>query len=412
MPEPAAFSLDGSTLLLVNAIVCVSSGILYWLDVRRQPHAAALWWGLTFAFATLPGVVYVAAFSLGQPWLYPVGNGIVVLAVAFIWSGARAFNGRTVPVAAWFAGPLIVAGWPLLMERDYHEWSGGLPFLVAIAVYCLAASREFLKPRGERLQNHVILGVAVLGAGSYYAARAAGLLAWGPGHPLFKAILGPEIATLVVLLLIMVCSFSLVALGKEMSEVALRRAASTDGLTQVMNRAAFTRLADEQLGAIAAAEAPAAALLFDLDHFKSINDTFGHAAGDQILIRCAETVAKCLGAGDLFCRYGGEEFAVLLPGLPADKAVRVAERILASIRAVAVQTERGLIRPTASIGLACALPGEVDIAALLDRADQALYEAKQAGRNRIAEHHAVADGARRAPSVPQATLRPRVSSSA
>jgi len=388
MSEPATLFLDASTLLFVNAVVCVTSGLLYWLDVRRQPHAAALWWGLTFVFGCMPGFIYVAAVAL--PWLYPVGNGVVVLAVACIWKGARAFNQRSAPPAAWLTGPMLVVAVPLLSERTFHEWSGGLPFLVGVAVYCLMSAREFLNPRGELLQNHVILGVAVTGAGLFYAVRAAAFVVLGPYHPLFEAVFGPQIATFVALLLIMVCSFSLVALGKEMGEAALQRAAAIDGLTQVMNRAAFIRAASARLRALAVAGAPATALLFDLDHFKAINDTFGHAAGDEVLVRCAETVGKCVEPDDLFCRYGGEEFAVLLPGAGPEKAGRVAARILATIRAVAVQTERGLVRPTASIGLASALPGETDLAALISRADEALYMAKQAGRNRVEEHRTAA----------------------
>jgi diguanylate cyclase (GGDEF)-like protein len=390
MSLPATLPLDDSTLLFVNAVVCVTSGILYGLDVRRQPHTAALWWGLTFVFGSMPGFIYVAAHELGQPWLYPVGNGVVVLAVAFIWKGARAFNQRPAPAAAWLTGPILVVAIPLLWERSFHEWSGGLVYLAGVALYCLMAAREFLSPKGIRLQNHVVLGAAVGIAGLFYTMRAAAFVMLGPYDPVFEAMFGPQIATLVSLLLIMVCSFSLVALGKEMGEAALRHAATIDGLTQVMNRAAFIRAADAQLRTLAATRAPATALIFDLDHFKAINDTFGHAAGDEVLVRCAETVAKCLEANDLFCRYGGEEFAVLLPGVGAEKAGRIAARMLAIIRAIAVQTERGLVRPTASIGLASALPGETDLSALISRADEALYTAKQAGRNRVEGHRAAA----------------------
>ena len=211
---------------------------------------------------------------------------------------------------------------------------------------------------------------------------------WGPEDPRFSVFFGSEATTIAVLLAIVISSFSLVALGKELNQLALRRAATRDGLTGVLNRTEFSRLAAEWL--LAGRGEDVVVLLLDLDHFKRINDTYGHAAGDAVLVRCAEVVSRCLRNEDLFCRYGGEEFAALLPGTPHERATSIADRINGAVRSVVVVESGGVIRPTVSVGLAGGRAGEVDLSALLSRADTALYQAKQMGRNRVVPFDAAA----------------------
>ena len=130
-----------------------------------------------------------------------------------------------------------------------------------------------------------------------------------------------------------------------------------------------------------------AVLMLDIDHFKSINDTYGHANGDLALKAFAATVQQNLRENDLIGRLGGEEFAVLLYGCLPGEAARVAERIRASVAASAIDTDVGAtITPTVSIGLVEARPGAKDIERLLKDADAALYAAKAAGRNRVEVH--------------------------
>jgi diguanylate cyclase (GGDEF)-like protein len=125
-------------------------------------------------------------------------------------------------------------------------------------------------------------------------------------------------------------------------------------------------------------------LLFDIDHFKSINDTHGHAVGDQVLTQVARISLGCLRESAIVARYGGEEFVALLPDTPIEAATPLAERLRAAIAGVAIESPRGEpIRVTLSIGASEIMPVDTRIDALIDRADEAMYRAKKTGRNRV-----------------------------
>jgi diguanylate cyclase (GGDEF)-like protein len=129
---------------------------------------------------------------------------------------------------------------------------------------------------------------------------------------------------------------------------------------------------------------PLAVMMGDLDHFKNVNDTHGHMAGDAVLQEVARRFRSSVRRYDKIVRYGGEEFLFVLPGCDEAMAAQIAERMRATVEKAPVDTSEGLIRVTISIGVATAAPdGEVDPQALISAADAALYRAKQGGRNRV-----------------------------
>ncbi|WP_368198845.1 diguanylate cyclase [Aeromonas sp. R7-4] len=163
----------------------------------------------------------------------------------------------------------------------------------------------------------------------------------------------------------------------------LYRESTTDELTGMMNRRLLMKQLEKARAAMIRKQAPFAVLLLDLDRFKRINDTFGHLAGDAVLREVATTLAEQLEPGMVLGRYGGEEFAILLPRCPElAQAKRVAERLRVAVEARLVKspTSDELLEVTVSIGLTLARRGE-GIEALLNRADESLYRAKMAGRN-------------------------------
>lgn len=167
-----------------------------------------------------------------------------------------------------------------------------------------------------------------------------------------------------------------------------RHMAETDALTGAANRRAFMQYLDTLVDRARRQDAPLAAVMVDLDHFKRTNDTYGHAVGDKVLVQTVRQVQSCLRDCDMLGRLGGEEFAVVLPGATAASAVAAAERIREAIAAVDVRVDNGdRIPVTASLGVAV-LEGDKMMETaegLLHAADEALYAAKAGGRNRVVE---------------------------
>jgi len=158
--------------------------------------------------------------------------------------------------------------------------------------------------------------------------------------------------------------------------------ASTDELTGIANRRAFLRHLDREIEGSTEFGWPLAVAMFDVDHFKAVNDSYGHAVGDRVLQLIAERASAVVRSGDLVGRLGGEEFGILMPGATAEDAAIVAERLRQAMETPRAGEEAGLPTVTVSVGIA-AREGQADAAALLAVADAALYAAKDAGRNRV-----------------------------
>ncbi|MBB4304873.1 diguanylate cyclase (GGDEF)-like protein [Rhodobium orientis] len=160
----------------------------------------------------------------------------------------------------------------------------------------------------------------------------------------------------------------------------LRRAAESDALTGLWNRSAFARSASALLGSDPQARRPRCLLFIDADHFKRLNDSLGHLAGDEALVVLADVLRTQCRTSDLVARMGGEEFAVLLRDADEEVGRATAERIRKAVFARTVTSRNLTVNLSVSIGVAAQQPGD-DLESLLSAADHALYEAKGAGRN-------------------------------
>jgi len=163
----------------------------------------------------------------------------------------------------------------------------------------------------------------------------------------------------------------------------LERLASLDPLTELLNRRYFTDLAERELRRRDRHDLGLAVLVIDADHFKTVNDVYGHPAGDQVLRALGAILQSQLRDSDLLCRWGGEEFVALLVGTDQSGAQRAAERIGERCAATEIAHDGHRLRMTVSIGGTVCLPEERDVEAVVARADRAMYAAKAAGRNRV-----------------------------
>ena len=164
----------------------------------------------------------------------------------------------------------------------------------------------------------------------------------------------------------------------------LLESALRDGLTGAYNKRFFEERIDDEFHFASRHGTSLALLLLDIDHFKSVNDTHGHLAGDRVLKSFADCVHRTIRTEDVFARYGGEEFAVLLRSTDMEKAEIAGERIRSAVEAMVIEVDGTEIKVTTSVGLA-GIPEHAlkDSTELIESADRALYEAKRGGRNRV-----------------------------
>ena len=174
---------------------------------------------------------------------------------------------------------------------------------------------------------------------------------------------------------------------RKILEDKLREMASQDQLTGVLNRWRFMELAEHEHKRHRRSKKSMCIIMMDLDRFKNINDTFGHAAGDIILNEFAKNCLQQLRESDIVGRYGGEEFLALLPETSITTAMEIAERIRTSFQKMEIKSSGQIIPATVSMGVAVYDAEECDLEQFISRADSAMYEAKRSGRNTVRAHN-------------------------
>jgi len=260
----------------------------------------------------------------------------------------------------------------------------GLVMSVGVTIAVGRSAYYLLAPscRPEGRARFAVLGVGGLmltGAACRTAAGWPSLSGWLSLTPAQAMEVWLIVATAVEILL----PVSLLLLTSERLLRNLDQQARHDSLTGILNRRAFLDRADEECARALRHARPAAVLLLDIDHFKRINDTAGHHAGDEVLRAVVAAIKATLRREDLFCRFGGEEFCLLLPDVDLAGGARVAERIRALVAALAVPFDARELCVTVSIGTAAIGPTLPSIQAALKSADLALYRAKSNGRDRV-----------------------------
>jgi diguanylate cyclase (GGDEF)-like protein len=163
----------------------------------------------------------------------------------------------------------------------------------------------------------------------------------------------------------------------------VHESALRDGLTRAYNRRVFDDRLISEFAYSSRHNRPLSLMLFDIDHFKKVNDTHGHQAGDLVLQAVARQIASALRTEDVFARYGGEEFAIIARDTTLSEATVVAERIRALVGATETPWNGGSLKVTLSVGVACNFPIVPDVGLLVSKADAALYRAKARGRDRV-----------------------------
>jgi diguanylate cyclase (GGDEF)-like protein len=359
--------------------------LLLFVWAQNMALRAVCWWG----FAHLIRLASIGLFgTYGEaPDLVSIdlANALLFTAFAVTWTGARVFDGRPVEPVYLVTGAVI---WLLVCRLPLLTDNMDTRSLVASAIitgYIWLTAYEFWRGRDEPLVSRWPAVIMLFAQGALFLLRTpmVGVLRGSPANDSMFGSVWMTVLSFESLLFTISTAFILLAMAKERTELRHRTAAMVDPLTGIANRRSFMQdaslLAKRHIGN----PHPTAVLLIDLDHFKSINDRFGHALGDRVLAIFADAARKSMRGSDLFGRLGGEEFAAMLTETNREKAVAVAERIRESFAQMAHDVDGCPVRATVSIGLVHSQERTLDVQELLAQADHALYYAKERGRNRV-----------------------------
>jgi diguanylate cyclase (GGDEF)-like protein len=378
-------SLDVDTLFLVTIYVEAILGLLLLFAWLQNPQIRAVaWWGFAHLLRATSVVLFGMYGFVSGAISIDLSNALLFLSFAVTWTGARVFDGRPVLPVYLVAGPVA---WIVIAHLP--SFSGALEprFLLAagiVSAYTWLTAFEFWRGRSEPLVSRWPAIFILFAHGSLFLLRTplAFMLTLSPGHQMFESVWLTALS-LEALLFTISIAFILLAMAKERTEYRHKTAAMVDPLTGIANRRSFLHECNELMTRHAASPCPAAVLLIDLDHFKSINDRFGHAVGDRALQVFADTAKAHLRPADLIGRLGGEEFAAVLYDAGREKALALAERIRSAFAEAAMDVDGRSVGATVSIGMAVNGDQPLDVAELLAQADRALYFAKARGRNRV-----------------------------
>jgi diguanylate cyclase (GGDEF)-like protein len=253
-----------------------------------------------------------------------------------------------------------------------------------ITAYTWLTAYEFWHGRREPLVSRWPAIFMLFAHGALFLLRTplVAALPWAPSNRVLGSV-WLTVLSFEALLFTISIAFILLAMAKERTELRHRTAALVDPLTGIANRRSFMQDAAQLAKRHGGNPRPTAVLLIDLDHFKSINDRFGHAVGDRVLEIFAESARQSIRSSDLLGRLGGEEFAAVLSDTSRDKAAGVAERIRECFAQAAQEVDNRPVFATLSIGLAHCQEAPLNVTELMAQADRALYIAKERGRNRV-----------------------------
>ncbi|MFK0003578.1 GGDEF domain-containing protein [Paenarthrobacter sp. NPDC090522] len=371
--------LDQLTLKLVLTVVTATLCVLFWDSFLKRRSAYSGWWCVALgAWLAAGNAVYLLKGTVWSGLAAPLGDALMVAGAFSMWGAFRSLRfARARRWAVWVAALMAAVGSAAERPGD-GLWTVGLVYLGLMSAGMALAVRELvlLDAAGSTAHRPVLAAAAVMVV--YFVSRTVVYVVAGPASELFVTFFGPSVTCLLLLVLLLLVSFSMKALNNDNMASTWRELASRDGMTGLLNRGTFNHQAVEELSRTADAGGQAVLILADLDHFKSVNDTHGHSAGDAVIKAFAAASVASVRRADLVGRYGGEEFILLLPGTTIDRALAVTGDISRRL-ADAVMAHGN--PPTASYGIASTAEHGPDLEALTLAADDALYRAKAAGRN-------------------------------
>src|ERR1700737_1549477 len=372
-------ALDTSTLYLVATMVAAMRGAMLLYFGKQENIPALKWWGSAYLLGAASVALWtLASGSLGE-MLSLALNAVGFVACGMVWNASRVFHGRKPNLPGLVLGALawIAAVMSLPPEASAMRMTIGAGI---VAAYAALTAAELWSERRKTLQRRwPAIVVPVMHGFVLMLPILLGNLLHSHDDK-FSGSIWVTVFSVELVLYAVGTVFVIFMLGSRRTVTRHKKAASMDPLTGMFNRRGFAEASARVIEREANAGRPVTELIFDIDHFNSINDRFGHPAGDEILRLFATVVVNSLRITDLSGRVGGEEFAALLP-CSLEEGVIAAERVREAFERSGIVDETGPVDTTVSIGVAGG-PAGTELEVLLAAADTALYQAKRGGRNR------------------------------
>ncbi|MFH1057149.1 MAG: GGDEF domain-containing protein [Pseudomonadota bacterium] len=414
--------VDNRTLMLAGfaaSLIFVLTMLVISFTNRR--YRGLWWWTLGNCIHTFSFIAFVLQ-DYGPPWYWGLLAGNVAsLAGVICWNfSLRQFLGLKLAWRAALTSLLIATGLMHYFSAWRFDTTMRIVFIsLSYVVWCLDIGLVMGKGRAiiSPASRYVFQAVA-LGLGAFFLFRAVATLLLEPVQTVFQPSWLMSLAMGVLMTGMMafnICFLILVAVRHEQDlqekitelnqEIELRhtleerlaREATLDPLTGAANRRKLDEIAHRSLALARRHRRELGLVLLDIDHFKAINDRFGHQVGDQVLIELVRAIQADLREEDSLARYGGEEFVALLPDTGLDQALEIAERLRRLVEGLrlagAGAGASGPVRLTLSLGVSAFQAGDGSLGPILARADVALYQAKAGGRNQVCAALAGPEGA-------------------
>jgi diguanylate cyclase (GGDEF)-like protein len=392
--------LDVQTLSVVTVFITALLGaLLVFAGLQNRSIRAPMWWGAAYIVNAAGLGLLTSQGAAPAVVTNDIANALVLLGYSLTWSGTRVFDGRKVYPPLLLLAPVI---WLLLCRLPAFA-SPDLRVVVVstmLAFLALRAAEELWRGRDEPLMSRWPSVIVLLAYAAVLLARVPATLL-SPSFADDSLMSGLSFALLAfgTLLFTVVMAFLQLNMTKERTELRHKINSLIDPLSGVANRRAFLDRAASLIARQDEDQEPLAVLLFDLDHFKQINDRLGHAVGDTVLQAFAGSATQTLGADVLFARIGGEEFASCFQVGDIDEAYAIADRVRRNFATAAAHFANERLTPSVSAGVTLGRDPRATVADLLSIVDRALYRAKELGRNRVEIEASAAEASLAAPSI-------------
>jgi diguanylate cyclase (GGDEF)-like protein len=375
------------TLLTLAAILtALITSVLYAVWFFNKTIPGLRLWMLSFLFGSVFSVSLLVRDWVPEVFAVMISQAAISIAAYFCLLASRKYMGRQ-PVSHVYG----VVGIGVLISLSVYftvvQPHLGMRFLLAglgSGICFLLTAFTLAKGELRRVPARYLLAMVAGLHGTFLLLRPVffklALPANASGQ--MDVNLVSQFVVLEAILAVVLLGFGALILANEFITSELRHLAEVDPLTNVFNRRAFLTLLDKAISSAERTQTAVPVLVMDLDHFKKVNDTWGHRAGDDVLRHFVVLANRCLRNEDVLGRLGGEEFAIFLPNAGGAGAIAVAERLRALIEAHPLVTDQRPIHLTVSVGVTLCAHGDTADAAL-QRADEAMYLAKERGRNRV-----------------------------